>query len=393
MSKKQTFWRRTAVSLAALRRLARPEAAIRDLIETRMLDGHGLMYSFLNAKTLRPWTDEELKAHNLMPVCHANVNSPAEYYAYENSLMGTGEYASSQVARYLATGAPGALAAAGCQVHAIMQVFYQGELFEKGFLPKPFGGVRRCAYSHELSHDQQIKALVALRDYRQFAPPALSRRMDEYIVALADYHYARKFMHPRRESFVVNAENRPHYIAILLPVLVIAHKITGDARYLQALAKFDPMVDDCAAGRFPPGFNQAALVIEGMHLALREGHRDGRYVKAIGKLWQANLPWIDRGGLGFLNEERTRKTSEVLRLAGLAPVVHEYFPGWHPCRAGLFLLGKNTDPRKMLYVNWEAQPRDFHGPLAASLCELALSSWLLGYWRMFNLLLKEKGRP
>ena len=153
MNKKETFWRRTAVSLAALRRLARPEAAIRDLIETRMLDGHGLMYSFMNAKTLRPWTDEELKAHNLMPVCHANVNSPAEYYAYENSLMGTGEYASSQVARYLATGAPGALAAAGCQVHAIMQVFYQGELFEKGFLPKPFGGVRRCAYSHELSHD------------------------------------------------------------------------------------------------------------------------------------------------------------------------------------------------------------------------------------------------
>ena len=44
----------------------------------------------------------------------------------------------------------------------------------------------------------------------------------------------------------------------------------------------------------------------------------------------------------------------------------------------------------MLYVNWEAQPRNFHGPLAASLCELALSSWLLGYWRMFNLLRKEK---
>ncbi len=388
----KTLWRGTTVSMAALRRLARSEAGIRAFIEAHLLDDHGLVYSYVNAETLKPWTDGELQACNLMPVCHANVNSPAEYYAYENSLMGTGEYASSQVARYQATGDPEALTAAGRQIHAIIQVFQQGARFEKGFLPKPFGGVRGCACAHELSHDQQIKALVALCDYRPYAPPALRRQINEYIVALADYHHARNFMHPRRENFIVTPENRPHYIAILLPVLTLAHEITGKPGYLKALPRFDALVDDFAGGRFPPGFNQAALVIEGMHLALRAGRRDPRYIRAIGELWRANLDWIDRDGLGFLNAERTRKSSEVLRLAGLAPVVHGYFPGWHPCRVGLFLLNKNKHPRKMLYVNWEARPQNYHGPLAASLCELAMASWLLGYWRMVNAL-REKKHP
>ena len=89
-------WAQVKFSAAALKKLESRERKIRNFVEKYMIDECGLMYSFMNAKTLKPWTDAELKAYNLLPVCHPNINSPGEYYAYENSLMGTGEYASSR---------------------------------------------------------------------------------------------------------------------------------------------------------------------------------------------------------------------------------------------------------------------------------------------------------
>ncbi|OGV65156.1 MAG: hypothetical protein A3K19_26810 [Lentisphaerae bacterium RIFOXYB12_FULL_65_16] len=375
-------WTKVKVSAAALDKLAPAERQIREFVETHMVDECGLVYSFMNAKTVKPWTDAELKAYNLRPVCHPNVNNPAEYYAYENSLMGTGEYAASQVARFETTGDGEALGTAAHQVSAMMQVFYQGELFEKGFLPKPFGGIRKCAYSHELSPDQHIKTLVALRAYQRHAPPSQKRRIDEYIVALADYHQARGFIHPRRESFVVTPENRPHHICILVPVLMCAYNITGDAKYKDALSRFNAIMDDYAAGKFEAHFNLAALMIEGYHLAICEGLDDERLRIAIRKLWEAHVEFVLDDGLGYVDKERTKKSSESLRLAGLAPLVDQYFPDLNACQLGLFLLQKNTDPQRMLYINETAKPMDYHGPLAESICELAVASWLLGYWRL-----------
>lgn len=379
-------WAKVRVSPTALVRLAPEERRVRAFAETHLVDECGLLYSFLNARTLKPWTDAELQAYNLRPVCHPNVNHPADYYAYENSLMGTGEYAASQVARFEVTGEGEALATAAYQVGAILQVFHQGELFEKGFLPKPFGGMRKCAYSHELSPDQQIKCLVAMRAYQRYAPPAQKRRLDEYIVALADYHQARGFIHPRRESFVVTPENRPHVVSILVPVLRCAYNVTGKASYRDAVSRFDPILDDYAAGKFESHFNLAALMIEGCHLALSEGLEDERLRLAIRRLWEAHTEFVLPDGLGVLDRERTKTSSEVLRLAGLAPLVDHYFPELNALQLGLFLLQKNTDPQRMLYVNSALGPVDYHGPLAESICELAIGSWLLGYWRLRRIL-------
>jgi hypothetical protein len=369
-------------SAKALNSLEPHECEIRNFVEKNMVDECGLMYSFMNAKTLKPWTDTELKAYNLLPVCHPNVNSPAEYFAYENSLMGTGEYASSQLDRFEVTGEGEALGTAAHQVSAIMQVFYQGELFEKGFLPKPFGGIRKCAYSHELSPDQQVKCLVALRSYQSYAPASQKRIIDDYIVAMADYHQARGFIHPRRESFVVTPENRPHAISILVPLLMCAYNITGDGKYKDALERFNPILDDYAHGKFQIHFNLAALMVEGFHLAIREGIGDERLKIVIRKLWEAHIGLVLDGGLGYVDEKRTKKSSEVLRMAGMAPIIDHYFPKLNARQLGLFLLQKNTDPKRFLYINEDSEPRNYHGPLSESICELAVGSWLMGYWRM-----------
>ncbi len=362
--------------------LGEHEERIRDFVETHLLDECGLAYSFLNARTLKPWTNEELREYNLMPVCHPHVTNPADYYAYENSLMATGEYALSQVLRYEVTGDGRALAAAAHPVYALLRVLHQGELFEKGYLPKPFGGVRKCCYSHEISPDQYIKACVALRAYQKYAPPAVSRVIDDYLVAIADYHLARGFIHPRRESFVVTPENRPHSISILVPILVIAGKITGDPKYVQALSRFDAILDDYAAGKAQVHFNLCSLMVEGFHLAMQEGLEDDRLRRSIGKLWEMHLDLIQDDGLGRLGPESTVKSAEVVRMPSMAPIVEQYFPEMEALKVGVFVLSRVNEPARMLYVNdWGGEPQRYHGPLADSICELAVASWLVGYWR------------
>ncbi|MEI6422898.1 MAG: hypothetical protein WCP55_11820, partial [Lentisphaerota bacterium] len=86
--------------------------------------------------------------------------------------------------------------------------------------------------------------------------------------------------------------------------------------------------------------------------------------------------------LGYVDEKRTKKSSEVLRMSGMAPIVDHYFPKLNARQLGLFLLQKNSDPKRFLYINEDNEPRNHHGPLSESICELALGSWLMGYWRM-----------
>jgi hypothetical protein len=62
--------------------------------------------------------------------------------------------------------------------------------------------------------------------------------------------------------------------------------------------------------------------------------------------------------------------------------VDSYFPELNARDLGLFLLEKNTDPKRFLYINEDSDPRPYHGPLSESICELAVGSWLMGYWRM-----------
>jgi len=363
------------------------EPTLRNFVEEHLIDECGLVRSYTNAETLKAWTNEELQPYNLMPICHANVNDPASYWNYENSLMGTGEYALSQVLRYEVTGDGTALVAAANPIYGILRVFYEGELFEKGFLPKPFGGVRQCAYSHELSPDQQIKSVVALRAYQKYAPLSVSRVIDEYLVALADYHFARGFVHPRRESFVVTPENRPHHICILLPILVIASNITGDAKYTDALPRFDKIVDDYAAGKSQLHPNLCSLMVECFHLAYQEGHEDPRYPICILRQREVHQEILLDDGHCKWSDGQMR-SSESTRIASAAPVVDHYFPETQASKKALSIISQVKDPRKMLYITDTAgQPVDYHGPLHRSLCEMAIASWLVTYWRI----LKEHG--
>ncbi len=182
---------------------------------------------------------------------------------------------------------------------------------------------------------------------------------------------------------MVTPENRPHHISILVPILVIASKITGDSKYRDALTRFDKIVDDYANGQAEIHFNLCSLMVEGFHLALQEGHEDPRYRESIRQLWNLHQQLILDEGFGRWTVDSPMKTSEVTRMSSLAPVVDHYFPETEAYRKAIFILNRVNDPRTMLYVTDTCgQPTNYHGPLEQSICELAITSWLVGYWRL-----------
>lgn len=367
-----------------LRALEGTEREMREFIETRMIDEAGLVYSHLHTETLRPWRADRLREKGYrLAFYNVDRGDPEGQLAYEDSIMATGEYALANLVRHEVTGAPDALGAASFALFAILRVIYEGELYERGFLPKPHGGMRRAGYSHEISVDQYIKAIVAMQAYRPFASPALNRLMDEKLVEMADYHLNRDFIHPRRESFVVTPENRTHGIALFIPICWLAHRISGDVKYRDALRRFDGVLDGLLeADELPLICNIIGLFMEGFHLALQAGYEDERLVRLLGRLWDARAAMTRERGLRADVPGQDYPSTRVTRISSFAPIVREYFPEKEPLELGLRILEDIRDPATMVHVGEPSKAHPLHRYDAETIHGVNIASWLVGYWRM-----------
>lgn len=375
------------IPTAELDLLAEKERGIVAFIEDHLIDKDGLLYCYLNAETLKPWTEEEFVQNNYTTHFHKLARGNAMgALAYEDSLMATAEYALSRIDQYEQIGAPLALVSAAGHVDTILSVFREGEKFELGYLPKPHGGLDKASWSHEISHDQYIKSVVALRRFQPYAPPARRRAIDRYLVAAADYFIVRNFHYPRRESMVVTPETRAHTLAFFVPILVIAGKITGKPIYKEKLARFDALLTAIADGAVigdldHPNANVSSLFIEGFHLALSEGHNDERLIKIIGTLWDKHPPLLGPDGLGPEDSGQKFRSARILRVAAFAPIVDRYFPEKHAWMTSLKMLRALNDPHRTLC---SLDPGSSgHDPYwNRTICELGLTSWLSAYWRL-----------
>lgn len=366
-----------------LQALEPTEDVMRDFIETRMIDGTGLVYSHLHTETLEPWREEDLRAKGYR-LSFYNIDRGDAWgqLAYEDSIMATGEYALANLVRNEVTGAPDSIGAASYALFAILRVLHEGEMYEKGYLPKPHGGMRRAGYSHEISVDQYIKAMVAMQAYRRFASPALSALMDEKLVDMADYHLNRDFIHPRRESFVTTPENRTHGMAFYIPICWLAYRITGEARYRDALSRFDGVIEQLLEGEVPVICNLVGLFMEGFHVALQAGMQDDRLVALLGKLWDAREAVTRERGVRSDVPEQDYPSTRVTRIASFAPIVQHYFPEKNALELGLEVLEDIRDPATMVHVGDPSKAHPLHAYDSETIHGVNIASWLVGYWRM-----------
>ena len=363
--------------------LASAETRIARFVEAHMTDESGLLYSHLHAETLKPWTHEQMKSFCLTHM-YKNHPHPEQNLTYEDSLMATAEYACAQIARFQATSEPLALVTAARAVTAIMQVQYQGSHHMPGHLPKPFGGVRGARDSHEISPDQYVKSLVALRAFQPYAPEAMRETIDRYLVDIADYFVARDFVHHHRENKIVSPESRVHCLALYIPLLQLAANISGDQSYLDHLPRFDAALDRVLVDEELANDNILSLFLEGFHLAIQEGATDPRLKPGIRRIWEITAHTVLENGLMPRTLGFTAQTSRSLLLAPRATIVDQYFPEMDASSLAWKLLNAQKDPRQMKYVI-EQGDEAIHAmvPIAfRSICETSVTSWLLAYWRL-----------
>ncbi|MHC4874747.1 MAG: hypothetical protein ACYTFY_23095, partial [Planctomycetota bacterium] len=327
---------------------------VTDFIEEHMIDSDGLFYCHVNVATLKPWTDEEFAARNYFTHFHNMARGGTMgVLAYEDSLMATAEYALSQIICYEKADNDKALVTASRHITTILNVMEEGDKFEKGYLPKPHGGLSKASWSHEISHDQYIKCVVSLNAYKKYASESLKKVIDERLVQIADYFYNRDFRYPRRESMVVTPEARPHVLALFVPVLVIAGNLTGDKKYSKALEQFSPIIDKIATETEQVNTNASSLMIEGFHLALQEGCKDMRLKDCLVALWDRHLDFVDDEGKGPEDSTQDFNSSRILRIPSFAPLIDFYCPEKEAYKAAIHILKSQQNPKEMLYANAE----------------------------------------
>lgn len=354
--------------------IAKTAELFQRLVVSRLRDADGLCRSFLKAETLAPFPNGELfepRWHRDMSDWFQNHPDRSGCLTYENAIMATGEFAMSEVARFRVTGDRNAHDGGRRAIRAILAVIKEGRLYMPGYLPKPFGGIPRARYSHEMSPDQYTKALAALHTWRPLADRDERARIDEFTVDAADFFVARRFRHSYRHRTIVSADTHHHALGLFVPLIHLAAKTSGRDSYLAHAELFNAALDASATNVGLANFNMTSLMIEGFALAIEAGCTDPRLPGLMRILWEQSARNIDATGAGFDEGKSERRTSESARIAGVATLVSSLDPQI-PVVA--------TATRVLAHLESLEQMQEYRVPGAIS--STSVTSWLLAYWRI-----------
>ncbi len=207
---------------AALRTKA---LAIEAFLRERLLDAHGVVYTFLDRDTRRPPTE------SLFPPAAPGMDhhdfyiegyTRPEFAAYENCGMTTGAYLQALVAQYRAEGDPAVRAHMAGAFEALRHIYRLGTALEEGFFPKIYGG----RFSPQTSTDQALYAALALDRYYDVATPGEQREIARMIPRMVNFWMARRYAYPYYE----NADK--HWpLQRFPPLLLLAWRYSGEAAF------------------------------------------------------------------------------------------------------------------------------------------------------------------
>ncbi len=159
-----------------------------------------------------------------------DIDGPWDYLHGENSITASGIYLAAQAYRIQVEDTPAAREQAERAFHSLELIFEMGVNAGKpGWMNKPYG----FRPSNQTSPDQYNDACWGLFTYHKVAPPARQRRIEEMIVAFADYWrgvdytltYFGKAWNLREETGYGNATT--------LLIQTLANRFTGDPAYLR----------------------------------------------------------------------------------------------------------------------------------------------------------------
>ncbi|MBM3264041.1 MAG: hypothetical protein FJY97_11535 [candidate division Zixibacteria bacterium] len=206
---------------------------IQTLYERVAFSPSGILYSmqrFADGE-IRPFQPSDFDgAFAINPsVGQLDIEGPWDYLHGENSITTSGIYLAAQAYRIQVEDSPAAQEQAERAFRSLELIFEMGVAAGKpGWMNKPYG----FRPSNQTSPDQYSDACWGLFTYYKVAPPTRRRRIEEMIIAFADYWrgvdytltYFGKSWSLREETGYSNATT--------LLIQTLANRFTGDPAYL-----------------------------------------------------------------------------------------------------------------------------------------------------------------
>jgi len=192
-----------------------------DYLERYFIDTNGLVYSAINVKTHRPWTDADCRPGD--EYIKVAVYTQAEIQNYEDAGMTTGSYLAALAYQHQVTGDARVLARARRTFEGIASIYEMGGRQERGYFPKTYGG--RC--SEETSTDQYLYAMKGMMAYWPLAATDHRDKIREMMPAMVDYWVRRAY---RRDYF--EFKNMLWPLGRFPSLLIMAYVISEQKKYL-----------------------------------------------------------------------------------------------------------------------------------------------------------------
>jgi len=174
------------------------EATIQDVVERVFRDGDGMIRSGVYGKTMKPLRLEDVTDRPFGVGCYSeNHHIPNElkplYNNYENAGQCSGKYIGAMLQKYAATGDAKVLDNA-CRTFKALELLWNNAAEQnqypggRGWMPKPFGGIRDVAAMTECSPDQYTDITLGIEEFYHKAADDQERKViEEMILSFADW--------------------------------------------------------------------------------------------------------------------------------------------------------------------------------------------------------------
>lgn len=267
-----------------------------------VIDEDGLVYSEIKADELRPWRNEDFKGFEIWDHFKDDY---AGFFNYEDCIMATGPYISAKILKHLNAdnGDKKALNDAERCVKALLALSREGDKIEKGYLPKPHGGLKYASKSLNISTDQYEHALFAFWRFRKACSNSpLIPEIESALVSWMDYFIRHDFKYTYYELMEVSLENSVHGLGLFLPGLIMANEITGEEKYVNCLKNKilpvlkDKLIDEHSCQSHPHTINLTSL---GLYFSWKKGFFKEECKEALKLLWEEDKKHISSDGLAY----------------------------------------------------------------------------------------------
>lgn len=251
--------------------LAAKAKRLQELVETKVLQQHGMVPMFVRASDYQLPTAEDYKGayrhRHLHGKSEEEVGLPPMHVwrAWENTPTDTAFYLAAMAYQYRVTGDPEALAICRRTLGGLKYIHSLGvSRGERGFLCKPYGGV----YSNQASGDQLQSVTWGLAAYRPIAPPEDLAAIDQMMKDFTDYAIRTEYVSPHGYFGRTGAELRSSWeytwsrAVIFLPTLYLGWEASGDSSVMAEVARWyrtlgEKNEPDVGSDKFlGTGFNQ-----------------------------------------------------------------------------------------------------------------------------------------